>query len=275
MQVSSHEPSLMQFYVSKQWINKFNTFSEPGAIDNSDFLCPHGGVQPLKATYVCDLVMMFNQGVWEYLHQAFGGGPACTSLYECVTCRQEQDALLRRQRLEHETFIQLHSSFQSQDQPQVVYAISMRWFRTWDAFVLGRQPEPPGPLDNSSICFNKNGQLVLKPGSDYAPISREMWQFFFDTYGGGPELFVRYRSPQAPPPQQPPTRRESYDVRGSHSSSSRLEDRHKGHVECQNPMGLKSLSTDDIPYCVVFNQQRRGRFARQRTVSASEVRYLL
>lgn len=48
LQVSSREPSLMQFYISKQWVNKFNNFSEPGPIDNYDFLCPHGGVQPQK-----------------------------------------------------------------------------------------------------------------------------------------------------------------------------------------------------------------------------------
>ena len=33
----------MQFFISKQWINRFNTFAEPGPITNDDFLCPHGG----------------------------------------------------------------------------------------------------------------------------------------------------------------------------------------------------------------------------------------
>lgn len=42
----------MQFYISKQWVNKFNTFSEPGPINNYDFLCPHGGVQPQKVMTV-------------------------------------------------------------------------------------------------------------------------------------------------------------------------------------------------------------------------------
>lgn len=37
------EPSLLQFYVSRQWLNKFKTFAEPGPISNSDFLCSHGG----------------------------------------------------------------------------------------------------------------------------------------------------------------------------------------------------------------------------------------
>lgn len=37
------EPSLLQFYISRQWLNKFKTFAEPGPISNRDFLCSHGG----------------------------------------------------------------------------------------------------------------------------------------------------------------------------------------------------------------------------------------
>lgn len=37
------EPSLLQFYISRQWLNKFKTFAEPGPISNNDFLCMHGG----------------------------------------------------------------------------------------------------------------------------------------------------------------------------------------------------------------------------------------
>ena len=37
------ERSLMSFFVSRQWISKFNTFAEPGPINNYDFLCQHGG----------------------------------------------------------------------------------------------------------------------------------------------------------------------------------------------------------------------------------------
>lgn len=38
------EPSLLQFYISRQWLNKFKTFAEPGPISNTDFLCSHGGM---------------------------------------------------------------------------------------------------------------------------------------------------------------------------------------------------------------------------------------
>lgn len=41
--LSMAEPSLLQFYISRQWLNKFKTFAEPGPISNNDFLCSHGG----------------------------------------------------------------------------------------------------------------------------------------------------------------------------------------------------------------------------------------
>lgn len=40
------EPSLLRFYVSREWLNKFNTFAEPGPITNHTFLCSHGGEAP-------------------------------------------------------------------------------------------------------------------------------------------------------------------------------------------------------------------------------------
>ncbi|UYV84077.1 USP20, partial [Cordylochernes scorpioides] len=42
MELSKNEFGLLHFYISKQWINKFNYFAEPGPITNYDFLCAHG-----------------------------------------------------------------------------------------------------------------------------------------------------------------------------------------------------------------------------------------
>lgn len=44
------EPSLLQFYISRQWLNKFKTFAEPGPISNDDFLCLHGGMYDYHTT---------------------------------------------------------------------------------------------------------------------------------------------------------------------------------------------------------------------------------
>ena len=65
------EPSLLQFYISRQWLNKFKTFAEPGPISNNDFLCIHGGVPPRKAGYIEDLVLMLPQNIWDNLYSRF------------------------------------------------------------------------------------------------------------------------------------------------------------------------------------------------------------
>ena len=44
------EPSLLRFYVSREWLNKFNTFAEPGPITNHTFLCSHGGEAKIGRT---------------------------------------------------------------------------------------------------------------------------------------------------------------------------------------------------------------------------------
>lgn len=49
------EPSLLQFYISREWLNKFNTFAEPGPISNHIFLCQHGGVWP---HWICEVTFL-------------------------------------------------------------------------------------------------------------------------------------------------------------------------------------------------------------------------
>lgn len=89
------ETSLLRFYVSREWLNKFNSFAEPGPITNHSFLCSHGGegaasvarvrgspaerppvplspssagIPPNKYHYIDDLVVILPQDVWEYLY---------------------------------------------------------------------------------------------------------------------------------------------------------------------------------------------------------------
>lgn len=94
---AKRETSLLRFYVSREWLNKFNTFAEPGPITNYTFLCSHGGegafsvarvwggvgrpsphlslpapssagIPPNKYHYIDDLVVILPQDVWEYLY---------------------------------------------------------------------------------------------------------------------------------------------------------------------------------------------------------------
>ncbi|XP_076004469.1 ubiquitin carboxyl-terminal hydrolase 33 isoform X2 [Genypterus blacodes] len=185
------EPSLLQFYVSRQWLNKFKTFAEPGPISNDDFLCSHGGVPPNKATYIDDLVVMLPQNVWDHLYSRYGGGPAVNHLYVCHTCQIEIEKLEKRRKAELDMFVRLNKAFQEEESPAVIYCISMQWFREWEGFVKGKDNDPPGPIDNSKITINKNGHLTLKQGADSGQISEETWNFLHSIYGGGPLVTVR------------------------------------------------------------------------------------
>ncbi|TSK82116.1 Ubiquitin carboxyl-terminal hydrolase 20 [Bagarius yarrelli] len=185
------EPSLLQFYISREWLNKFNTFTEPGPITNHNFLCQHGGIPPTKYHYVDDLVVILPLNVWEYLYNRFGGGPAVNHLYVCPICQVEIEALDKRRKTEIDTFIKLNKKFQAEEAPTVILCISMQWFREWENFVKGKDNEPPGPIDNSKISVMKGGHAQLKHGADYGQISEETWQYLLGIYGGGPEIAVR------------------------------------------------------------------------------------
>ncbi|XP_073872378.1 ubiquitin carboxyl-terminal hydrolase 20 isoform X3 [Macaca fascicularis] len=196
------EPSLLRFYVSREWLNKFNTFAEPGPITNQTFLCSHGGIPPHKYHYIDDLVVILPQNVWEHLYNRFGGGPAVNHLYVCSICQVEIEALAKRRRIEIDTFIKLNKAFQAEESPGVIYCISMQWFREWEAFVKGKDNEPPGPIDNSRIAQVKgSGHVQLKQGADYGQISEETWNYLNSLYGGGPEIAIRQSVVQPPGPE--------------------------------------------------------------------------
>uniref|UniRef100_A0A2D4GR52 ubiquitinyl hydrolase 1 n=1 Tax=Micrurus corallinus TaxID=54390 RepID=A0A2D4GR52_MICCO len=185
------EPSLLQFYISRLWLNKFRTFAEPGSISNNDFLCIHGGVPPHKASFIEDLVVMLPQNIWDNLYSRYGGGPAVNHLYVCYTCQMETEKIEKRRKAELEMFIRLNRAFQEEESPSIFYCISMQWFREWEAFVKGKDNDPPGPIDNTKIGVSKCGSLVLKQGADSGQISEETWNFLQSIYGGGPEIILR------------------------------------------------------------------------------------
>ncbi|KAF6728104.1 Ubiquitin carboxyl-terminal hydrolase 33 [Oryzias melastigma] len=185
------EPSLLQFYISRQWLNKFKTFAEPGPISNDDFLCVHGGVPPNKASFIDDLVVMLPQNVWDHLYSRYGGGPAVNHLYVCHTCQIDIEKLEKRRKSELDMFVRLNKAFQEEESPVVIYCISMQWFREWEGFVKGKDNDIPGPIDNSKITANKNGHLALRQGADSGQISEETWNFLHSIYGGGPLVTCR------------------------------------------------------------------------------------
>lgn len=88
------------------------TFSEPGPINNADFLCSHGQILPSQThtdkQYSLPY-MYLNETVWNFLERRLGGGPSCRELKECIICRQVLEKILERKRYERKMFIKYKS----------------------------------------------------------------------------------------------------------------------------------------------------------------------
>ncbi|XP_059607737.1 ubiquitin carboxyl-terminal hydrolase 20 [Phlebotomus argentipes] len=201
---SPPQASDIRFFVSKQWLNRFNTFAEPGPIDNWALLCPHGGLPPGKVALVSKLVVPLPQPLWDFFYEKFGGGPACNHFFECNTCRRAAESLTKRQKAELVAFMAYNDEFQLLETPATIYAISMAWFRQWQLFARGATTEEPGPINNTSIAQPSETLPIrsVKPGSDYAQINVKLWKFFHSIYGGGPEIVLRGNPQEDVKPQR-------------------------------------------------------------------------
>jgi len=207
-------PSLVNHYISRQWVNKFENFAEPGPIDNSDFLCRHGGIQPGKVSRIQDLCVEFPRSAWEVLDQEFGtvqlgrtAPLACTRLYACTSCQAELDALNYQKSYELDEFKRLHQECQTTSPlsgggGDVFFCLAMSWFKLWEAFVTGRARDPPGEIDNRGIVTTHTRRIgrgdpvgspvqILRSNSDHLRVSPDIWNLFKSIYGGGPEVILK------------------------------------------------------------------------------------
>uniref|UniRef100_A0A182RQP7 ubiquitinyl hydrolase 1 n=1 Tax=Anopheles funestus TaxID=62324 RepID=A0A182RQP7_ANOFN len=205
------QASDIRFYVSRNWLHRFNTFAEPGPIDNWTLLCPHGAFPPNKASHFSKLVVPFPQALWDFLYKKFGGGPVCNHIFPCHICKKAAETLSRRQHYELETFTAYNDDFQFNDTPTTIYAISMGWFRQWQLFARGLTTDDPGPIQNKSIAIQGDTSVPLRnvrPFSDYAQINANLWHFFHGIYGGGPEIVLQGNPVPPPASHQMPSQQE-------------------------------------------------------------------
>lgn len=190
---TNNNPSDIKFFICRQWLNRFNTFSEPGPINNWSILCQHGNLLPNKAANLNDLLVPLPQALWDFFYAEFGGGPVTNHPIECDTCKTRAEDMERRQKNELLAFSELRDEFQYQDHSSMLLAISMAWFRKWQAFARCESNEEPGPINNTTIALQSDTLPIrnVRPGSDYAQINLKLWKFFFDIYGGGPAIVLR------------------------------------------------------------------------------------
>ncbi|VDK85593.1 unnamed protein product [Litomosoides sigmodontis] len=186
-------------YISREWLHRFSTFSNPGPITNYDFLCQHSQILPRRAACVTDYYVTISSSLWDFLYEKFGGGPASSELHYCLPCQTEFQITKRKREIELKAFIMLEGQLKrlKNDIPALTYGyymppnvIAKAWIDKWKAFVEENEFEPPGSIDNSTIlvCGNTCDTKLHLRASQYVQLPRESWLFFQSIYGGGPEL---------------------------------------------------------------------------------------
>ncbi|XP_075228008.1 ubiquitin specific protease 20/33 isoform X3 [Lycorma delicatula] len=218
-----------RYIVSKQWVNRFNTFAEPGPINNTDFLCHHNQILPGRESTLHHLTTTLPAPVWDYLYEKFGGGPVCSldKLQLCDLCSNNmtESNPISRQESEMREFSRLEQEIMSSNGQQVqMNAVSLQWFISWNSYVKGWSNDPPGPIDNSHLatCSSDGSVMQVK---DYRQVSKDQWEFFHRIYGGGPEVQFRLLNGQpllivSTPSQPIPNNKTTYTNRSYGSSPS-------------------------------------------------------
>uniref|UniRef100_A0A5S6QXI6 Ubiquitin carboxyl-terminal hydrolase n=1 Tax=Trichuris muris TaxID=70415 RepID=A0A5S6QXI6_TRIMR len=208
--------SCAPFYVSVQWLARFNTFAEPGPVNNFDFLCCHGGVNSHLMQCSVEPYTVVSEELWLLFEQWFGGGPRCNRLERCADCDAYIIALNCRRALELKMLLRLKQKWdanccRSRNDANVaslspVNFVCIKWLRKWQDFVLGKTDEIPGPIDNSCLSYDKkmnnpkssnfdingpimhaSGYMSAKFNSCSCQVPNEVWRFLHKIYGGGPE----------------------------------------------------------------------------------------
>ncbi|KAL3990966.1 Ubiquitin carboxyl-terminal hydrolase family protein [Acanthocheilonema viteae] len=186
-------------YISREWLHRFSTFSNPGPITNFDFLCQHSQILPRRAACLTDYYATISSSLWDFLYEKFGGGPASSELHYCLPCQNEFQIMKHKREIELKAFLTLEGQLKrlKNDIPALTYSyymppnvIAKAWIDKWKAFVEGNEFEPPGSIDNNAIlvCTNTCDTRGHLRASQYVQLPREAWLFFQSIYGGGPEL---------------------------------------------------------------------------------------
>jgi ubiquitin carboxyl-terminal hydrolase 20/33 len=188
-------------YISQLWYNRWCTMSDPGPMDNSEIICPHGSLLPEKLVNAVELVQYVSNDVYEYFvkrHGESSGVPPLQDAVECERCMEEDRQLDIRRKREEKDISALDTSTLKAGEHW--YLIASEWLVQWGQFKSG-DGLPPGPISNESL-MGENGPLPdLIRGLHYRGVNRRVWDYFHRAYGGGPIIMRRSINIYGPSPE--------------------------------------------------------------------------
>lgn len=205
-EIRNHGPALRNLYksppaelevafVSKHWYVRLTTMSEPGPLDNKEYLCPHGQLGYSSAELASEPFFPISKQLSKSLIGIYGGGPEITSLDNCKKCQIRIAAYNLRKQAEYEMVTRYDTKDTGDGQGW--YLVNAEWVNNWKRYVKGKPVSnfwemcAPGPITNDRL-FEKEDPTKLRANLrlklDYIGVNACVWWLFMHVHGGGPAI---------------------------------------------------------------------------------------
>lgn len=187
-------PELDLAFVSSHWYVRLTTMSNPGPVDNFQYLCPHWMLGCTSVEMAAEPFMAISRALFKSLVQKYGGGPMISSLDICPKCQLFIRAYNERKQAEFE----LVTKYDTKDtgEGNGWYLVDAAWVHKWKRYVRAENVSEihdmisPGVVSNTRLLDDKTGRIRpgLKLRSDYIGVNVRVWWLFMHVHGGGPAI---------------------------------------------------------------------------------------
>lgn len=182
-------------FVTKHWYVRLTTMSNPGPIDNFEYLCPHQRLGSYSSDMAAEPFIPISRSLFQSLQQKYHGGPPINSLEICPKCQTHLRAYNERKQAEFD----LVSKYDTKDKGDGKgwYLVDALWVNKWKCYVRAehatdiRDMCPPGPITNDRLFDKDNSDQTrknLRLRLDYIGVNARVWWLFMHVHGGGPGL---------------------------------------------------------------------------------------
>jgi hypothetical protein len=188
-------PELDVVFVSKHWYVRLTTMSQPGPLDNFEYLCQHQQLGASSVEIAAEPFIPISRSLFQSLVQKYGGGPEIRALDICPKCQTYLRAYNERKQVEFD----LVSKYDTKDtgDGKAWYIVDASWVNRWKHYVRGdiahdiRDMCSPGALTNERLFDKDNPSRAksnLRLRIDYIGVNARVWWLFMHVHGGGPAI---------------------------------------------------------------------------------------
>lgn len=182
-------------FISKHWYVRLTTLSQPGPVDNFEYLCPHGLLGASSPELAAEPFMPMSRRHFSALARKYGGGPPLSSLEICPQCQAHLRAYNDRKQAEFD-LVQKYDSKDPAD-GKYWYIVDALWVNSWKRYIRAehvtdiRDMCAPGKITNERLFEPKTPEKLrdnLKVRVDYIGVNARVWWLFMHVHGGGPAI---------------------------------------------------------------------------------------